>query len=334
MTASLAHRPTRSTSARFQEPEAPLRHDPSERSALVHETGNGALDAAFFAGADGAVLTAEWALEEAGLAGGDANSNQARLGRMAAAQVVSGDGARGAASVAEAALELVSASHGHRLPLDVVRRLSAVLDCGPSPAVLERVLGSARMHTGAQAGEAAQMLGARAFAVGTDVAFAPGLFRPGTPEGDELIAHELVHVVQFVEGRLPDGPDGGVSVSSPSDAHEREAVAVASAARAQLHDDPVLDCIVADIAKGLGVTVPEVVEGAPTHSSDMVTGADGAVEAPPRDVEADLAEAGEQTAATPSALDQQADAQASDRAALAAKADAIQDSVAGPLDRR
>ncbi|APR87176.1 hypothetical protein A7982_12525 [Minicystis rosea] len=39
-------------------------------------------------------------------------------------------------------------------------------------------------------------LGARAFAMGRHVAFAPGEFRPGTREGDRLIGHELAHVVQ------------------------------------------------------------------------------------------------------------------------------------------
>ncbi len=52
-----------------------------------------------------------------------------------------------------------------------------------------------------------------------DVFFGAGEWRPGTPGGDRLIAHELTHVVQNDEGRLPDG--GGVS--HPSDPAEREA---------------------------------------------------------------------------------------------------------------
>jgi hypothetical protein len=53
-----------------------------------------------------------------------------------------------------------------------------------------------RVHTGAGAGETARALGARAYALGTDVVFAPGEFRPGIDEGRRLLAHELAHVVQ------------------------------------------------------------------------------------------------------------------------------------------
>jgi hypothetical protein len=46
-------------------------------------------------------------------------------------------------------------------------------------------------------------LGAVAYAAGTDVHFAPGEYRPGTPIGDRLIGHELTHVIQQSEGRVP-----------------------------------------------------------------------------------------------------------------------------------
>ncbi len=39
-------------------------------------------------------------------------------------------------------------------------------------------------------------LGAQAHSVGAEIAFAPGEFRPGTPDGDRLIAHELAHTQQ------------------------------------------------------------------------------------------------------------------------------------------
>ena len=39
-------------------------------------------------------------------------------------------------------------------------------------------------------------LGARAATVGSDIAFGPGEYAPGTPVGDALLAHELAHVVQ------------------------------------------------------------------------------------------------------------------------------------------
>ncbi len=53
-----------------------------------------------------------------------------------------------------------------------------------------------RIHTGKTAGDVAQSLGARAFTVGTDLAFAPGQYAPETGTGRRLLAHELTHVVQ------------------------------------------------------------------------------------------------------------------------------------------
>ena len=42
----------------------------------------------------------------------------------------------------------------------------------------------------------ARSLEARAFTVGTHIAFASGEIRPGTLGGDALLAHELAHVIQ------------------------------------------------------------------------------------------------------------------------------------------
>jgi hypothetical protein len=70
----------------------------------------------------------------------------------------------------------------------------------PHRAYFERGLGSdlsqVRVHTDAAAGEAARAAGARAFALGHHIAFAPGAWRPETPAGRELIGHELAHTMQ------------------------------------------------------------------------------------------------------------------------------------------
>jgi hypothetical protein len=58
-----------------------------------------------------------------------------------------------------------------------------------------RDLGDVRVHTDADAAEAAKSLGARGYAVGHHVVFGAGQFAPGTPAGDRLLAHELAHVV-------------------------------------------------------------------------------------------------------------------------------------------
>ena len=57
-------------------------------------------------------------------------------------------------------------------------------------------LGHVKVHDGAQAAHAASAVNARAFALGSSVAFARGEYQPGTRGGRELMAHELAHVRQ------------------------------------------------------------------------------------------------------------------------------------------
>jgi hypothetical protein len=57
-------------------------------------------------------------------------------------------------------------------------------------------LGHVRVHTDAGAAALSRSLRSRAFTVGADVAFGSGEYRPGTPVGDALLAHELAHTVQ------------------------------------------------------------------------------------------------------------------------------------------
>jgi Domain of unknown function (DUF4157)/The BURPS668_1122 family of deaminases len=53
-----------------------------------------------------------------------------------------------------------------------------------------------RVHDDSSSWGLSSQLNARAFTVGSDVAFGAGEYRPGTLVGDALIAHELAHVVQ------------------------------------------------------------------------------------------------------------------------------------------
>ena len=79
-------------------------------------------------------------------------------------------------------------------------------------------LSAVRVHEGPDAAA----LGARAFARGTELHFAPGQYQPDTTGGRELIGHELAHVVQQAEGRAGAAPQakGG---ALDDDALEREA---------------------------------------------------------------------------------------------------------------
>ena len=99
----------------------------------------------------------------------------------------------------------VPGTTGHALPAQTAAALRSQL----GPAVDQ-----VRVHTGPEAADFAQSLGARAVAVGQDIYFNRGEYRPGTTTGDQLIGHEMHHAV--IGG-------GGPGVSRPGDAHEREA---------------------------------------------------------------------------------------------------------------
>jgi hypothetical protein len=84
-------------------------------------------------------------------------------------------------------------------------------------------LGDVRVHAGPQADVLARAVSARAFTVGSDIFFASGEYQPGTSGGEELIAHEVAHVIQ--QRCAPES--GPLTVSQPGDAMERDAEAAA-----------------------------------------------------------------------------------------------------------
>lgn len=57
-------------------------------------------------------------------------------------------------------------------------------------------------------------VGALAYTQGTDIHFAPGQFKPDSSAGQQLLGHELTHVVQQAEGRVqPTTEIGGLAVN-------------------------------------------------------------------------------------------------------------------------
>ena len=86
-----------------------------------------------------------------------------------------------------------------------------------------------RVHTSNEADSLNQDLGAKAFTTGQDIFFKDGSYDPGSSSGQELIAHELTHVVQQNTGSVSSGGSGMV-VNPPDDVYEQEADAVAQQA--------------------------------------------------------------------------------------------------------
>ncbi len=80
------------------------------------------------------------------------------------------------------------AGPGEALREDVRARMEAVLGAD---------LGSVRVHVDGTAAGLAQEVDAHAFTFGEHIVFGTGEFAPGTPHGDELLGHELTHVLQY-----------------------------------------------------------------------------------------------------------------------------------------
>jgi hypothetical protein len=124
--------------------------------------------------------------------------------------------------------------------IDSARSGGQALDA-PIRRTVERYIGShlggVRIHTGQHAQILNESIGARAFTTGSDIFFGESQYRPGTVEGDHLLAHELTHVVQRREGRAAvsracskceaEKAQAKIAVGAVDDPREREAGAVA-----------------------------------------------------------------------------------------------------------
>lgn len=89
-----------------------------------------------------------------------------------------------------------------------------------------RDLGHVRVHDDARAHDQAREMGALAYAAGNHIVFGEGSYRPGSPGGDALIAHEVAHTIQQsgvqckLEGSLPIGADAALEAEADRAAAE------------------------------------------------------------------------------------------------------------------
>jgi hypothetical protein len=88
---------------------------------------------------------------------------------------------------------------GKPLPETVRRKMEAAFGADFS---------NVRVHIGPQA----ERIGALAFTVGGDIYFAPGRYQPETLRGQQLLGHELAHVVQQRAGRVRNPRSTGLAV--------------------------------------------------------------------------------------------------------------------------
>ena len=79
---------------------------------------------------------------------------------------------------------------------------------GKMEAALGADFSDVRVHVGPQA----ERIGAVAFTMGSEIYFAPGRYQPDTLQGQQLLGHELAHVVQQRQGRVRNPMGTGVAV--------------------------------------------------------------------------------------------------------------------------
>lgn len=110
-----------------------------------------------------------------------------------------------------------SHAHGGAQPIDAGTRSRMESAFGEN-------FGDVRVHTGKEAGAVSEQLGARAFTRGRDIYFKEGEYEPSTRGGQELLAHELTHVVQQRGGSSA----RGATVGPAGDTFEQEADEIAA----------------------------------------------------------------------------------------------------------
>jgi Domain of unknown function (DUF4157) len=141
------------------------------------------------------------------------------IGNRGMGQVIArmreGDGIMSGGVVHPEVQAAIAATRGGGRPLE--RSVASAL--APTMGSVDDV----RIHTDDGAAALARAVSARAFTVGSDVYFGRGQYKPGTADGNQLIAHEVAHTVQQ-RGAPADGP---LVVSQPGDALERDAESAA-----------------------------------------------------------------------------------------------------------
>lgn len=119
------------------------------------------------------------------------------LAHLGAGHVAQPHGGNGSFEIDPAQLGLARGG-GEPLPKPVLAKMEAAFGADFS---------AVRVHVGPQAAR----IGAVAFTTGDDLYFAPGRYQPDTVQGQQLLGHELAHVLQQRQGRVR-APGNGMAV--------------------------------------------------------------------------------------------------------------------------
>ena len=95
-------------------------------------------------------------------------------------------------------------------------------------------LSAVRIHADPEADQISRSLQATAFTHGQDIYFTQGAYSPGTPGGQQLLAHELAHVTQQQTGVQRSASGSGPVIGLAADPAEAQADAIADTTLARL----------------------------------------------------------------------------------------------------
>jgi len=154
---------------------------------------------------------------------------QRRLGNRSLQRLVAQRAASGPAELDDATAARINAERGGGQALDPALQEQA-------GAALGADFGAVRVHTTPEADALNRQINAKAFTTGQDIFFRQGAYQPGSAGGQELIAHELAHVVQQSSGAVG-GSSGKMAVNPPGDRFEQEADAAAQVQRQAPEED-------------------------------------------------------------------------------------------------
>jgi hypothetical protein len=117
----------------------------------------------------------------------------------------------GGSSVTPEVEQNIQQSRGSGQPLDASVR-------EPMQQAFGTDFSGVKIHTNSQSDQLNRSLSARAFTTGSDIFFKQGEYNPGSRDGQELLAHELTHVVQQtggVQAKFTNTPTGDEPKQEP-----------------------------------------------------------------------------------------------------------------------
>ena len=124
--------------------------------------------------------------------------------------------------MAGAVIQRHGGGEAFQVPAAMAARLAGGIAGGiggqPLPPAIQRhmegVVGAPLGDVRVRVGPEASALGAVAFTMGSTIHFAPGRYDPSSRQGLQLLGHELAHVVQQRQGRVPNPFGSGIAVVS------------------------------------------------------------------------------------------------------------------------